>query len=158
MGREQDIANTKLAQQQVKEASAYITGILEKASADLRAKSNQHHDDMAAKLDGKLAEFKKQVDECNNANYDKFDQWIKDMEAGAQEFANADAEKMIDEQHAAIGFMQTAAAAESSNLGYGFAAIGLVAAGVAAGIYFEKKRNAKQEKPLVDSELEFSLV
>jgi|Transcript_27371 hypothetical protein len=66
--REQQVAETKLAQQQIHEASDYVKAIVDNAMADLRPKAEQAKVDYLADLDAKVAEYKDMVDRETEAN------------------------------------------------------------------------------------------
>jgi hypothetical protein len=97
MNREQEIARGHLAQQQMKEASNYIKGILDRAVADLRAKDEANTEQFKNDIDAYVADFKVELDKSVKEGWDNIERYLDEHHAQVQEVATMDLEKAYDD-------------------------------------------------------------
>jgi len=148
---EQDKQSTEMAQNDAKEAAAYLKGIFDNMVVDLKKKSAEAQIQIADELDSKVADIKDSIDRQSAENIEEIQSWFD----SAYEAVNEATDMSYDDiRNATVGFASVhEGASAASNYGYGILAIGAAAA-TAAVLYKKRQQKVQSQAGEVDRLLE----
>ena len=162
---EQDKQSTEMAQNDAKEAAAYMKGIFDNMVADLKEKSAEAQIQIADELDSKVADIKDSIDSQTAENIEEIQHWFDSAYDAINEVTDMsydDIRNATDGFNATVGFASVhEGTSDASYYGYGILAIGAAAA-TAAVLYKKKQQKiqpqAGEADQLLDDDEEFQMV